>query len=208
VTYPPPGNSDPYGQQPQQPSQDPFASPPPAYGQPTYGQPAYGEQPTPAAPQNPYDPYAQQPPAAPQSPAYGQQSPAAPQNPYDPYAQQQSPAPQYGQPYAPQYPAYGAPMADPNKNNGLAVGAMATGIAGIPLACCCGIFGAVASVVAIVLGIIANNQISSRGGKGKGMALTGIITGGVGVLIAIGLLIWGLSGGQESLINDIINSQQ
>jgi len=196
VTYPPPGNPDPYGQ-PQQPSQDPFAAPPP----PTYGQ-------QPAAPQNPYDPYAQQPPVAPQSPAYGQQSPAAPQNPYDPYAQQQSAPPQYGQPYAQQYPAYAAPMVDPNKNNGMAVGAMATGIAGIPLSCCCGIFGAVAGVVAVVLGIIANNQISSRGGKGKGMALTGIITGGVGVLIAIGLLIWGLSGGQQNLINSIMENSR
>ncbi|NUR71257.1 MAG: DUF4190 domain-containing protein [Hamadaea sp.] len=179
MTYPPPGNSDPYGQPQQPPSQDPFASPPPAYGQP-----AFGEQP-PAATPNPYDPYAQQPPAAPQSPAYGQQSPAAPQNPYDPYAQQQSPAPQYGQPYAaPQYPAYGAPMGGPAKKNGMAIGAMATGIASIPLACCA-FLGIIAGIVAIVLGIVANKQIAQRGEDGKGFALTGLICGGVGLLLGI-----------------------
>ncbi|WP_027342543.1 DUF4190 domain-containing protein [Hamadaea tsunoensis] len=176
MTYPPPpGNPDPYGQQP---AHDPYSAPQPPAADP-YGAP---------------------------------QPPAAPQNPYDPYAQQQPPAPQYGQqpvsPYGatPQYPAYGAPMADPNKNNGLAIGSMATGIGSILLACCCGVLGLLAGVVAVVLGIIANKQISERGGQGKGMALAGIITGGVGILIALALIIWALSGGQQSLINDIVNS--
>jgi hypothetical protein len=159
MTYPPPGNSDPFGQQPAQ------------------------------------DPYAQQQPPAPQ---YGQ--PYAQQQPYgQPYAQQQP----YGQPYAQQYPAYGAPMTDPNKQNGLAIGAMSTGIASIVLACC-GVVGGIAGVAAIVLSILANKQISERGGRGKGMALTGIITGAVGIVIAIGLLIWILSGGQQSLMKEML----
>jgi Domain of unknown function (DUF4190) len=182
VTYPPPpGAPDPYGQQ--QPH-DPTAPPPP---------PAY-------------DPYGQQQPVSP--------PPVPPSNPYDPYAQQPSPAPQYspppqyGQPYGavPQYPGYGPQMADPTKQNGLAVASMWTGIGSILLACCCGLFGGLpAGIVAIILGIIGNRQIAERGGQGKGMALTGIITGGVALLIAIGLFIWALSGGQQSLINDILD---
>jgi hypothetical protein len=177
VTYPPPGNPDPYGQpqQPQQPSQDPFASPPP----PTYGQP-------PAAPQNPYDPYAQQPPVAPQSPAYGQQSPAAPQNPYDPYAQQQSAPPQYGQPYAQQYPAYGPPAS--TKTNGMAIAALCTGIGGIVLCFCYGL-GLIPGALGVIFGFLGMRQTAERGENGRGMAIAGLITGGIGVLLSIGFWI-------------------
>jgi hypothetical protein len=200
VTYPPPpGTPDPYGRQ--QPP-DPFAVPP--ANDPTSPPP-----PPPPA----YDPYGQPPVPPPSNPFT--QPPPAPQNPYDPYAQQQPPAPQYppvqyGQPYGatPQYP-YGPQAGDPNKANGLAVASMWTGIGSILLACCCGLFGGLpAGATAIILGIIGKKQIAERGGTGGSQALVGIITGAVALLIAVGLLIWALSGGQQSLINDILNSQR
>jgi hypothetical protein len=198
VTYPPPpGTPDPYGQQ--QPSQDPFAAPPPAYD-PT------------AAPPPAYDPYGQQPVSPPPNP-YAQPAPAAP-NPYDPYAQQSSPAPQYpstpqyGQPYgaAPQYPGYGPQMADPNKQNGLAIGAMITGIASILIGCCCWPLGLIAGAAGGVMGFIGRKQIAERGGRGQGMALAGIITGGVGVLVGIAGLVLLLTGANQSIVNDILNN--
>jgi hypothetical protein len=201
VTYPPPpGTPDPYGQQP---APDPFAAPP-----------AYDPTSPPPPPPPAYDPYGQQTVSPPSNPFT--QPPPAPQNPYDPYAQQQSPAPQYpppvqyGQPYGatPQYP-YGPQAGDPNKPNGLAVASMWTGIGSLLLACCCGLFGGLpAGATAIILGIIGKKQIAERRGTGDGQALVGIITGAVALLIAIGLFIWALSGGQQSLINDILNSQR
>jgi hypothetical protein len=198
VTYPPPGNPDPFGQQPQQP--DPFAPPP---ADPTAPPP-----PPPPA----YDPYGQQPVSPPPSPFTP--PPPAPQNPYDPYAQQQSPVPQYqtppqyGQPYgaAQQYP-YGPPMADPAKQNGMAIGSMITGIVSIVAACCCPILGLLAGIAGGVLGFLARKQIAERGGQGNGMALAGLITGGVGVLLAIVNLALAVSGVfDQNFFNDLFNS--
>jgi len=172
---------------------------------------AAARQPDPYGQQPAHDPYsAPQPPAA--DPYGAPQPPAAPQNPYDPYAQQQPPAPQYGQqpvsPYGatPQYPAYGAPMADPNKNNGLAIGSMATGIGSIILGCCCWPIGLLAGIAGVVLGIISNKQIAERGNRGKGFALTGIITGGVGILVAVIGAILAISGAGTNWLNDLVNS--
>ena len=207
MTYPPPpGNPDPYGQQ--QPSQDPYAAPP-----------SYDPTSPPPPPPPAYDPYGQQPVSPPPSSPYAAPSspyaaPAAPQNPYDPYAQQPqpptpqySPAPQYGQPYGsvPQYP-YGPQMADPTRNNGLAIGAMSTGIASILLACCCWPIGVAAGIAGGVMGFIARKQIMERGGQGNGMALAGIICGAVGVLIGIVGLILNIAGVNQNFINDIMNS--
>ncbi|NUT38058.1 MAG: DUF4190 domain-containing protein [Hamadaea sp.] len=185
MTYPPPGTPDPYGQQ-QQPSQDPFASPPPPAYDPT-SQPAtydpYAQQP-PAAPQSPA--YAPQSPAyPPQSPAYGQQSPAAPQNPYDPYAQQPQQA-QYSQPYGQQQYAYGT--APSGKTNGMSIASLATGITGLLLCICYGI-GLIPGALGLVFGFIGLKQIKERGENGRGMAIAGAITGGIAILLSIGFWI-------------------
>ena len=161
------------------------------------------------------DPYGQQPVSPPPTPSSPfTPPPAAPPNPYDPYAQQQqqqpaspySAPPQYGQPYGavPQYP-YGPQMADPNKNNGLAIGAMSTGIASILAACCCPVLGLMAGVAGLIMGFISRKQIMERGGQGNGMALTAIITGGVGVLVAIANIILGATMNQN-VWQDILNN--
>jgi hypothetical protein len=129
---------------------------------------------------------------------YGEQDPGTPhpQPPPNPYQQQpsyqQPPYPQqYGQPY-PQQPPYGYPVAVPT--DGLAIGAMITGIAGLVMACAYGL-GLLASPVALVLGKVSMNRIARSEGRlgGRGMALAGFILGIVGtallVLVIIGLVI-------------------
>jgi hypothetical protein len=92
--------------------------------------------------------------------------------------------PPYGQGYGPGYPqqAYGYPA---KPTNGKATGALVTGIATLVLSWCCG--AGVIGVVAVVLGLKARNEIAASGGRqgGDGMALAGIITGGIAVLIGL-----------------------
>ena len=55
------------------------------------------------------------------------------------------------------------------------------------LCSCCGWFGIVLAVAAIVLGILSIN----KGENAKGMAIAGIVCGGIGLLIGIVVLIMG-----------------
>lgn len=100
------------------------------------------------------------------------------------------PAPGYGQPpYAPpQYaqPGYGYPR----PTNGKATAALWTGLASIAFAFCCGL-GVILGVLPIVLGVRARAEIRATGGvqDGDGMALTGIITGAVAMLLSVAILV-------------------
>lgn len=71
------------------------------------------------------------------------------------------------------------------KTNGLAVASLILGILNYVL--CCFIL----SPVALILGIIAKNQINNSAGfqKGDGMAIAGIILGIVGILIIIAFIV-------------------
>ncbi|MET7400081.1 DUF4190 domain-containing protein [Dactylosporangium sp. NPDC005572] len=177
--YPPPGQ-DPYGQQP---NQDP-------YGQPQYGQPQYGQ------PQQPsyQDPYAQ-----PQQPAY-QDPYAQPQQPayQDPYAQQPpvsgSPYPTSGGAYPTSggaYPqqGYGTPgYGGQQPQNTLGLVGMILGIASIPLLCCFYI-GFPLGIAAVVLGYLGLNKAKQGLATNRGMALAGLICGGVTIGLFILLMI-------------------
>ena len=113
--------------------------------------------------------------------------PPPPGTPEDnPYAQQphQTPAPQYFQPYG----MYTTP-APMGGNNGLAIGAMVTGIASIVLACCCWPLGFVAGGTGAVLGFVSQNQIKQQGQSNRGMAIAGIATGAAGVVLSIANII-------------------
>jgi len=83
------------------------------------------------------------------------------------------PPPGYGYGYAPTY--------GPSRTNGMAVASLVLGIVGWAL---CGI----GSILAIILGVVARNQIRASGGReaGDGMAKAGIILGCVflGLLVA------------------------
>ncbi len=88
-----------------------------------------------------------------------------------------------------------------NGNIGFAIGSMVCGILSL-LCCCSGFLGLVLSIGAIVLGVIAmkNNY------DGKGMAIAGLITGGIAALFAIlMLIIGGLSDTFTDILDDIAN---
>jgi hypothetical protein len=153
------GPENPYGEQ------DP--------GTPPTHQP-YGQQPPPPNPyeQQPYQqPYQQAP--YPQQP-YGQQAPYG-QQPYPPQAYPQQP---YG--YAP----HGYPVSTPT--DGLAIGAMVTGIAAFVMACAYGV-GLLASPVALVLGRVSMKRIDRSEGQlgGRGYAVTGFVLGIIGTVLLV-----------------------
>ena len=136
------------------------------YGQTGYGSSAYGQ---PAYGQTPYG-----------QPAYSQ-----PQYGQAPYG-----SPAYGQP--PQqggYPApYGAPAgypyAPPQRTNGMAIASMVLGILWIYW---------IGSILALVFGYMAKNQIRQRGEAGAGMATAGIVLGWIGVGILVIVIIAGVA---------------
>ena len=68
--------------------------------------------------------------------------------------------------------------------SGLAIGSMVCGILSIVF-CCGSWISWILSVVAIVLGAVS----ISKGRRGKGMAMAGIITGAVGIVLSILILI-------------------
>ena len=140
-------------------------------------------QPPPPYGGDPNNPYGQHTP-------YGQQTPYGQPPPPDPYAgggYQQPPA--YQPPLAPDpygYPVqYGASGVAGQRNNGLAVASMICGIAGLVLMC--GMIGFLPAAAGVILGFVARSQINQSGGVagGSGMALAGIITGGIAVGLSI-----------------------
>ncbi|MFC8531399.1 DUF4190 domain-containing protein [Nocardia sp. NPDC057227] len=145
-----------YPSAPQQPEQQ--------YGQQQYGQPPqYGQpqsQPQQSQPQQPYP---------------GQSYPSYPQQPAaQPYGQ---PQPNYGgQGYAPGYQPYG--YQQNQGTNGLAIASLIVSLVGL---CTC-----LGSIVGIVLGIMALNQIKERNGQdGRNMALAGIWIGVGGIVLTV-----------------------
>lgn len=80
-------------------------------------------------------------------------------------------------------PAGGVPGGTPQGNNGLAVASLVLSIVGV----CCGI----GSILGIILGFVALNQIKKTGQPGEGLAKAGIIIGVITLLI--GIFFWILS---------------
>lgn len=105
------------------------------------------------------------------------------------------PQPGYGPP-----PGYGAPMGyaapgqfvDPNATNPIAMWAMICGIAPVVLSFIpyVNVLGLVSMILAIVFGFIGLSKSKRIGGKGRGMAITGIVLGFVWIGLAlIGMLL-------------------
>lgn len=100
-----------------------------------------------------------------QPPSYGQ--PAAP----------------YGQTWQPGGPAgYPRPMA-----NGLGVAALVIGVIALPFSLL--VVGGLFGVLAIILGFLARGRVKRGEANNPGVALAGILTGGLAVLIAIALVL-------------------
>ncbi len=85
----------------------------------------------------------------------------------------------YGQGYGPQ-----------RKTNGLAIGALVTGIVSLPLTLCYGVGGILVGLVGAILGHVARRQVKTHNENGGGMALAGIICGWIGVALGIAILIF------------------
>jgi len=71
----------------------------------------------------------------------------------------------------------------------MAVASIATSIAGLLLACACGVT-ILACPVGAVLGHVALGQIDRTGENGKGLAITGIIVGWLGTLLLVAGIVW------------------
>jgi hypothetical protein len=97
--------------------------------------------------------------------------------PPPPYGQMPAPPP-YGQPApCPQYgPQYGLPYPPPRGTNGLAVTSLILGILWIYW---------VGSILALIFGYVARNQIRRSGQEGNGLAIAGIVLGWIGVAALI-----------------------
>jgi len=109
-------------------------------------------------------------PASAAPPGYGQQPPQGYAPPPPGYGQQPGygPPPGYGPGYAPQF--YG-----PRQTNTMAILAL--------------VLAFVAAPAGLVLGIIARKQINRTGEDGAGLALAGIIVGGIFTAIFVLLII-------------------
>ncbi|MEI6228519.1 MAG: DUF4190 domain-containing protein [Candidatus Saccharibacteria bacterium] len=74
------------------------------------------------------------------------------------------------------------PAAQPTPQNGLAIASMVTGIVSV-VSCWTLTFGLMSGIVALTLGIIGLKKPGN-----KGMAITGIVTGSVAILISVVLI--------------------
>ena len=98
------------------------------------------------------------------------------------------PGPGYGQtPGQGWGPAYGAPAVRPT--NQKATASLVTGVTSLVLSWCCG-FGLV-GIVAVVLGVKARREVQNSGGaqQGDGVALAGIITGAIAIVLGLLILL-------------------
>jgi len=83
----------------------------------------------------------------------------------------------------------------PPGNNGLAVASLVCGILALFPGCCCGFIGIPLSVVAVVMGIVAMNQINASGGQmgGKNLAIGGLVCGGIAIAVDICAIVFNVS---------------
>ncbi|QVI29705.1 DUF4190 domain-containing protein [Mycolicibacterium neoaurum] len=94
------------------------------------------------------------------------------------------------------YPAgYPAPYGAPVPQNSMAVASLVCSGLAVPLFFLCFIMGIPATIAGIVLGIVALNQIKKTGQRGKELAISGIVLGGLVLAagIALGIFIGALA---------------
>lgn len=90
------------------------------------------------------------------------------------------------------------PQKDPG--HGLAIASLVLGIISL-LSCCCVYLSVIVGVVGVVLAIISKNK--SNTGKMETMALAGMILSIVGIVLAVGYIIFGLVAMQSPEYQDI-----
>lgn len=69
----------------------------------------------------------------------------------------------------------------------LAIASLVTGILAIVPGCCCGLLGIPLAIAAVITGILGMNKINAdpMQFKGKGLAIAGLVCGGVGLVLEI-----------------------
>jgi hypothetical protein len=90
------------------------------------------------------------------------------------------------------YPAGVAGVAPPGTPiNGMSIAALVCGLAQFLLWFLLLVPGFIAAVLALIFGLVSLSQIRRQGEFGRGMAITGIVLGGLGILggIILGILI-------------------
>ena len=134
--------------------------PPPGGGMPEFGGPPAGSPPPPGSVPPPPGGYGTPPPGG-----YG----APPQQPYG--------TPSFSAP---------APQSQGSGSNGMAIASLVLGIIGLVTFWACG-FGALPGLIAVVLGILGLQAANKLPGQPqRGLAIAGIVTGGLAVLVGIG----------------------
>ncbi|MGV9666753.1 DUF4190 domain-containing protein [Nocardia niigatensis] len=149
------------------PAAPPQSAPPPAgyTSAPQYQNPPLTPPPQPVYP-NYQPPQANPMPSYPSYPAAGQQSPAYGQPGYQPYG-------------------YGAPV---QQTNSLAIASLVVSIIGVPAMFFCA-FLPIVSIVGLVLGIVALNQLKNTQQQGRGLALGGVWVSGISIVIGVALFL-------------------
>jgi uncharacterized protein DUF4190 len=146
--------------------------------QPAAGQQPYVEPPIAGMPYNAQPPSGEVPVAGFQ---YNPQATPPPQQSYYSPAPQQQYQPQY-QPGPYQQPYGYNPYPRPTSTNGLAIASMVLGILWVYW---------IGSILALVFGYVARDQIKRSGQQGDGMAIAGIVLGWVGIgFLILGLTVW------------------
>ncbi|WP_330173358.1 DUF4190 domain-containing protein [Streptomyces sp. NBC_01498] len=94
------------------------------------------------------------------------------------------------------YPGYGHTGWQPPAANGMGVAAMTLGILSICLFCVYGIVGVILGTLAVIFGVVGRKRAERGEATNAGQALSGIITGTIGIVlgaITMGLIIWGIT---------------
>ena len=78
----------------------------------------------------------------------------------------------------------------PQQQNGMAIAALICGIIGAVLGLCCWPLGIIASIAALITGFLGLKQSDASGGSGRGMAIAGLVLGGIGILLAVLVLVF------------------
>jgi hypothetical protein len=142
------------------------------------------------AEQAPFDPYRFGAPEHPVPPEYAPPGyvppPQAPPPPPPPGPERYG----YGYPARQPYPPPPPPGYQARGSNGKAIAALIFGIASIVL-CWLSIFDLLPIILAIVFGILGINEATRRGdGRGRRMAIAGIICAAVGTILAVVLTVY------------------
>jgi len=175
-------------------TQDPYGSSDPAREQRTGSSPVGGSGSGSSQYGSSYGQPQGQPDDAPRDGQYGQQPQQYGQQPQQ-YGQQPQQYGQQPQQYGQGYPAQGGYDGRPAPKNGMGIAALVLGV----LALLTGFFiiGGLFGLVAIVLGIIGSRRAKRGLATNRGMAITGVILGVIGVLLTVAVLAFGAFVGSQ-----------